>query len=280
MAITEADAGILVEDIEYQRQGGRALLARLYRPKGAGPFPALVEVHGGAWVESDRLNNAGTATELARTGTIVLSLDFRMPPEAPYPASVQDINLGIRFLKSRAREWGGRPDKVGGYGTSSGGHQILLAAMRPDDPRYAALPLPGAAAVDARLAFVVSGWGVLDPLARYHLARKLGKEDMVKKHHAFWGNEAAMSEGSPPLILERGEKAYLPPALVFQGTADEWVPVDVAERLAALWRKAGGQMQLDLYDGEPHTFMRNNPDAPNSKKALERLKDFIRKHAP
>ena len=91
---------VVTEDIEYLRHGGKPLLARLYRPKGAGPASALVEVHGGAWTSGDRLNNAVIATTLAAAGSVVLSLDFRMPPEAGYPASIADINLGIRFLKA------------------------------------------------------------------------------------------------------------------------------------------------------------------------------------
>ena len=134
---TTLDADIRVEDFEY-RPG---LLARLYRPAGDGPFPAIVEVHGGAWVNSDRLNNAPLAETLAAEGIMTLSLDFRMPPEAGYPASLQDINYGVRWFKSRAREFGARADRVGLFGTSSGGHQVLLAAMRPFDARYAALPL-------------------------------------------------------------------------------------------------------------------------------------------
>src|SRR6266568_7991411 len=129
-------AGVRIEDIEYQRQGGRALLARLYRPGGAsGPFPAVVQVHGGAWVNKDRTDNDFIAQALAVSGILVASLDFRMPPEAPYPGSLADINLGIRWLKARARLYGSRPDWVGSMGTSSGGHQVLLAAMRPEDPR-------------------------------------------------------------------------------------------------------------------------------------------------
>jgi acetyl esterase/lipase len=276
----EADATheILVEDIEYQRQNGRALLARLYRPLGAGPFPAVVEVHGGAWVNSDRLNNEALATEFARSGIIVLSLDFRMPPDAAYPASLQDINLGIRWLKAHARQYGANPDRIGTFGTSSGGHQVLLAAMRPRDPRYAALPLADAPDLDAGVAFVISAWGVLDPLARYRLAEQQGNAQMLANHHAFWGTEAAMAEGSPPLILARGEAATLPPALVFQGDADEWVPTEVAEQLAAGWRRAGGTMELALYPGEGHTFVREKPDAPNSRHAVTRVKAFIRAH--
>src|SRR4029077_15046996 len=201
----EARPDIRVEDVEYQRRGGQALLARLYRPAGTGPFPAVVQVHGGAWVNKDRTDNDFIARAFAESGILVASLDFRMPPEAPYPASLADINLGIRWLKARAGTYGSRPDWVGLFGTSSGGHQVLLAARRPDDPRYAALPLADAPQTDARVAFVISGWGVLDPLLRYHLATKAGAAEVVEHHHAFWGTEAAMSEGSPPAILDRGE---------------------------------------------------------------------------
>ncbi|HUB12351.1 MAG TPA: alpha/beta hydrolase [Acetobacteraceae bacterium] len=271
---TTLDADSKIEDIEY-RPG---LLARLYRPAGNGPFPAIVEVHGGAWVNSDRQNNAPLAETLASEGIMTLSLDFRMPPEAGYPASLQDINYGVRWLKSRAGAFGARPERVGLFGTSSGGHQVLLAAMRPFDARYAAHALPDAPDIDARVAFVVSAWGVLCPLERYGIAKAQGNATVLDAHHRFWGTEAAMAEGSPPSILERGETVETPPAWVFQGDADEWVPNALAERFAAGWRKAGGEIDLTLFPGEKHTFMRNHPDSPNSRRALEMLLAFIRRH--
>jgi acetyl esterase len=271
---TTLDADIRVDDIEY-RPG---LLARLCRPSGSGPFPAIVDVHGGAWVNSDRFNNAPLAETLAANGIMTLSLDFRMPPEAGYPASSQDINYGVRWFKAHAQTLGARAERIGLFGTSSGGHLVLLAAMRPFDPRYAALPLPAAPDVDASVAFVISAWGVLCPLVRYGLAKDAGNATVLDAHHRFWGNEAAMAEGSPPLILERGEKVDTPPAWVFQGDADEWVPNEVAERLAAGWRKAGGEMELTLFRGEKHTFMRNEPESPNSCRALAMLQAFIKQH--
>jgi len=278
----ETSSGVRVEDVEYQRQGGQALLARLYRPAGAvnssGPYPAALQVHGGAWVHKDRTDNDFMARALAESGILVASLDFRMPPEAGYPASLADINLGIRWLKARARTYGSRPDWVGMFGTSSGGHQVLLAAMRPADPRYAALPLSEAPDVDARVAFVISGWGVLDPLLRYHLAKKAGNSELVENHHAFWRDEATMSEGSPPAILDRGEKVFVPPALVFGGDADEWVPVETMRRLVDGWKKAGGEVELELYRGANHGFMTGKPNAPYARSAIERMRAFIRKN--
>jgi acetyl esterase len=278
MPASETRHRIVIEDVEYQRQGGRALLARLYRPGGSGPFPAALQVHGGAWTSKDRTDNDFMAKALAESGILVASIDFRMPPEAPYPASLADINLGTRWLKARARELGSRPDWVGSFGTSSGGHQVLLAAMRPEDPRYRSLPFAAAPEIDARLAFVISGWGVLDPLLRYRLAKEAGNAEVVDAHHRFWGDEAAMEDGSPPHLLARGETVDLPPALVFGGDRDEWVPVAVMRQFVEDYRKAGGEAELELFAGASHGFMTGKPDAPYAGRALARMRAFIRKH--
>jgi acetyl esterase/lipase len=267
-----------IQDMEYRRYGDKALMATLYRPKGAGPFAAVLEVHGGAWTEKDRFNNAATAKSLAKNGIVVLSIDFRMPPEAPYPASLQDINYGIRWLKAHAGVFGSSAGQVGAYGTSSGGHQILLAAIRPDDPRYRALPLADAPDMDAKLAFVVSGWGVLFPLERYKLAKAKGDDTLAKGHDTFFGSEATQIEATPALIIERGEKVFLPPALVFQGTADQWTTVELAQRLATDYRNAGGSIDLLLLDGARHTFLNEHPFDPNSLKAMVAMIAFIKKY--
>ena len=85
------DHTVAIEDVEYQK----GMLARLYRPSGAGPFPAALQVHGGAWTSKDRTDNDFMAKALAEGGIFVASIDFRMPPVAPHPGSMQDINLGI-----------------------------------------------------------------------------------------------------------------------------------------------------------------------------------------
>jgi acetyl esterase/lipase len=266
----------LLKDIVYQRAGGKERLARLYQPAGTGPFPAVLQVHGGAWNAKNRTDGQNAALNLAEAGIVVLAVDFRNGPEAPYPASLQDINYGIRWLKAHAGEFGSSAGQVGAYGTSSGGHQILLAAIRPDDPRYRALPLTEAPDVDAKLAFVVSGWGVLFPLERYKLAKAKGDEKLAQDHDRFFGSEDAQIEATPALIIERGEKVYLPPALVFQGTKDQWTTVELAQRFAADYRKAGGNIDLLLLDGARHTFLNEHPFDPNSVKALNTMIAFIK----
>jgi len=83
-----------VLDEEYLRHGDIGLLARLFKPRGQGPFPAVVELHGGAWCLGNRLQDTSINEQLARSGIVVAALDFRVPPTASYPGSLMDINYG------------------------------------------------------------------------------------------------------------------------------------------------------------------------------------------
>src|SRR3954465_14984596 len=231
---------IEVRDLEYQRQGDAALLARLYRPIGSGPFPALVEVHGGAWASGDRLNNAPLDEALAKSGIVVLAVDFRMPPQWRYPASIADINYATRWLKAHAGEFGSRRDLVGGLGTSSGAHQLLLSALKPKDPRYAVLPLAEAGGEDASLPYLALCWPISDPLARYRMVKEKGNERLVAAHDAYWASEAEMGEGNPQRLLDDREAGALPPAILVQGLADDNVTPDMADRFTAAWKARDG----------------------------------------
>src|SRR5215210_4838165 len=129
------------EDIEYLRHGDRALKLRLYKPRGEGPFPAVVDVHGGAWGKGSLEECRGRDEALAKSGLLVAGIDFRDGNDG-YPTALIDINYAIRWLKARATQLQTRVDLVGIAGQSSGGHLAMLAAMRPHDARYTAVALP------------------------------------------------------------------------------------------------------------------------------------------
>jgi acetyl esterase/lipase len=266
-------------DIEYLRHDGEPLLARLYRPAGAGPHPAVVSIHGGAWTANDRFSTAETDRYLAANGVVVLALDLRLGAVAKYPGQVVDANAGIRWLKAHAEEVGSRPELVGAVGSSSGGHVALLCALRPADPRFTTGAVPGAAGVTAEVAYLVVCWPVADPLARYRMARDRGNERLVEAHHTFWADEAEMAAGNPQLLLERGEATHLPPALILQGTADDNLPPDSASRLAAAYRAAGGSADLQLFEGEPHGFIKRDPSAHEPRRALAAIAAFVERHS-
>ena len=99
-------------EVEFRRTpAGRQLMARIYQPQGTGPFPTVLDLHGGAWRRKDRLAEEPMDRAIAASGVLVVAIDLRLSEEAPYPASVQDANYGVRWLKSRAAEWNGDPPK-------------------------------------------------------------------------------------------------------------------------------------------------------------------------
>src|SRR5205085_459648 len=244
-----------IQDVEYLRHGDRPLLARLYKPKGAGPFPIVVDLHGGAWTRGDRLNDAAMNEAMAKAGIAVAALDFRT--DEPYPASLADVNYGVRWAKTQAPTLGGRADRVGLMGSSSGAHQAMLAALRPRDARYAAIALPpGSPTVDASVRCVVLCWPVIDPLGRYRYGKKLKEsgqpypevvDRVLPGHDQYWRTEEAMAEGSPVIALERGERVELPPAIYLQGADDKAHPRADLDRFVTHYRKAGGEMRWALY---------------------------------
>ena len=78
---------IKVWDVEFRRDPARTLMARIYQPQGEGPFPALLDLHGGAWNNQDRTANAPMDKRLAASGILVVAIDLRLAPEAPYRSS-------------------------------------------------------------------------------------------------------------------------------------------------------------------------------------------------
>src|SRR4029453_254698 len=83
-------------DVEYRRNPIRTMMARIYQPQGEGPFPALLDVHGGAWNGQDRTANELMDKGLAEGGILMVAIDVLWASEAPYPASVQDVSYGLR----------------------------------------------------------------------------------------------------------------------------------------------------------------------------------------
>jgi acetyl esterase len=278
-----------VRDVDYRVKHGKALKARLYLPQGEGPFPMIVEVHGGAWCRGSRLDEHALNEALAKRGIAVAALDFTMPPDAGYPASLCDINFAVRWVKSKASQWRTRADLVGLLGVSSGGHQALVTAMRPRDPLFATEPLPGTQGdADASAAFVVACWPVIDPLGRYLYAKALRAsakpypeaiDRVIPDQETYWLTEDAMGQGSPATALERGEVMELPDELYVQGEADIEHPRAQLERFVSAYRRAGGNLTLRLYASEAESFINKRPESAGTAEAIADIGDFVLKQA-
>ena len=265
-------------DVEYQRLSGKPWLLRLYQPRGAGPFPTMLDVHGGAWHNGDRMNNAGIDRELASRGILVAAVEFRQPPEAGYPASICDVNLAIRWLKAQAAELHGTT-RIGAFGNSSGGHQVVLSALRPRHPAYSTLPLEKHADIDASLAYVIAAWPVICPLYRFRFAKELNRQEFIKAHIDYWRTEEAMSEGSPQTIIDEEKQIEMPPVLFMLKANDKNHPLEMQERFIASYRKRGGQIEVHTFEGLPEHRMVPSPAQPETMRAMDTIIGFIKRQA-
>jgi acetyl esterase len=264
---------IRVWDVEFRRAPARTLMARIYQPQGDGPFPAVLDLHGGAWNDKDRTANAPMDENLAASGLLVVAIDLTLAPEAPYPASVQDANYGVRWLKAKAPEWNGDPATIGALGSSSGGHVMELCAMRPRDPRYAAHSLSEAPNADATVAYLATRSPVSDPFVRFGQAEKMGREEMIQNTRIYFNPWETIHEGNPQEILDRSEAVTLPPLLIMQGELDDNVLPAVQEKFAKSYRAAGGHCELEIFAGCEHMWVAT--PGPQADRAAEVVKDFI-----
>jgi acetyl esterase len=265
---------VKITETEFRRTAaGRQLMARIYQPQGAGPFPTVLDLHGGAWNNKDRFANEPMDRAVAASGVLVVAIDMTLAPEAPYPASVRDANYGVRWLKSRAAAWNGDASMIGVIGSSTGGHIAELIGMRPRDPRYNAIPLPSAPNVEATVAYIATRSPISDPYARYQQAERMKREQMMKNSKLFFNPWETIFEANPQLILERRERVTLPPLLIMQGELDDNVLPALQEKFAATYKAAGGHCQLHVFEGSEHEWVAK--PGPQTDRAHEMVKSFI-----
>jgi len=265
-----------VREVEFRRNAaGRTLMARIYQPSGPGPFPTLLDLHGGAWNAKDRRAEEPMDRAIASSGALVVAIDLTLASEAPYPASVQDANYGVRWLKAHAASWRGDAARVGVYGSSSGGHVAELLAMRPGDPRYNAFPLADAHA-DATVAYVAMRSPISNPFARYQNAERLKRDAMMKNHTIYFDPWETIHESNPQEILERRERVSLPPLLIMQGGLDDNMLPSIQEKFAAAYTAAGGACDYQVFEGAEHEWVAT--PGPKTDRARAMVKAFIAKH--
>ena len=188
---------------------------------------------------------------------------------------MQDANYGVRWLKCNAYEWNGDAATTGVLGSSSGGHEVELVAMRPNDPRYNALKLAAAPNLDASVNYIATRSPVSNPYERYLNAERRGWAEMMQNSKNYFNPWETIHEANPQEILDRGEKVTLPPLLIMQGELDDNVRPAVQEKFANSYRAAGGDCQYELFAGCEHLWI--DDPGPMTDRAHEMVKNFIAK---
>jgi acetyl esterase len=276
-------------DVVYAKPDGAELLARVYRPKGtpATPLIGVVDVHGGAWNRGDRTVGVQVGCGLAAAGVVVASLDFRQGPDHKHPAAAADVAGGLRWMRAHARSLGVDPARVGLSGQSSGGHLALLVAVRPGFAAYAGTPIVepdgtlDAAPADDAVAFVLPGYPVCDPIARYRYAQARAHEPgfeaeagrFIASHHGYFGDEAAMAEASVTRVVSSGEARALPPVWLAHPELDDNVPAEITDAFVHAYETRGARIERVFFPGARHGFLQK-PSA-DTDKAVALMRDFL-----
>jgi acetyl esterase/lipase len=243
-AATKVPEGVeVLRDLEYAQAKGVSLKLDLYRPsaKPSAPMPLVIWVHGGGWRNGSKANCP--AAWLATKGYAVASLDFRLLPEHPWPAQIEDPIAALRWLRQESGKYGFDAERSAAMGASSGGHVVAL---------WGTLSLPASDKVKA----VVDLYGPTDLLTMPPnvLSEKRTRADLAKANGALLLGGVVMDQpekAKAVSALHQVSKDDVP-FLILHGTADPGVPVDQSERLHAALKAAGVESTLKLLPGAGH----------------------------
>jgi acetyl esterase/lipase len=253
----------IVSDIPY-RDGDnvnwRLDLASKADPGGP-PRPAVVVIHGGGWIEGDKSSFTlrkhgvpGNIEDFAELGFVAVTINYRLAPDAPFPAALEDCKCAVRWLRAHAKEYNVDPDHIGAYGNSAGGHLALLLAMIG---RQAGFEGDGPYRVQSSaVQAAVSDSGPID--LTYQFCHNRLKQVVTD----FMGGppegerEALYRKASPARLISQ----QTPSLLLIYGGADEQVPIETADQFVTDLGKAGlmdvSYNRLAYVDHCPHSLVR------------------------
>lgn len=221
----------VLRSVKYAEPADKPLTADVYLPRGEGPFPGVLVVHGGAWVAGSKGRMSRIGTSLAERGYVAVSIDYRLAPKHKFPAQLDDCRAALGWMRDNAVAYRLDPRRIGGFGYSAGAHLVTLLSLSAT----ATLHDPAAATSDRAqaercvLQAVVAGGTPCDfqelPLDSKRLAFWLGgtrrdKEDLYRQASPL----AFVTPHSPPIMLYHGEKDLLVPlpgARVLKQSLDE-----------------------------------------------------------
>jgi len=212
---------------------------------------------------------------------LVASLDFRCGPDFQHPTASADIAAGVRYLRVHANELEIDPDTLGLIGSSSGGHLVLLTALKPDVPEHTTTPILPRENEDegfcsAEVLYVVALWPVSDPPVRYRYAQESGRGELVAAHDGYFGSLDQMHHASVQRILRSNEATHVPPVMIVQPGEDANVPEAMTLDLVSSYQARNGSVQYRYLPGLPHAFA-YQPSNATDDLSVE-VVAFIRRH--
>ncbi|MCI1219810.1 MAG: alpha/beta hydrolase [Bifidobacterium sp.] len=278
----------MTRDVAY-KTGADHLVMDIIAPQSFGDddarrYPAVVFVQGSAWTTPDRDHEIAQLAQLARKGYVVATVNHRdasCEPTYVFPAYLEDVKAAVRFLRARADEWQVDAERIGIWGTSSGGNTALLIGLTADDPRYEDGTSPD---VSDAVNYVVA---CFPPTDLTEAVEAFGQEDDAFRLY-YTGPLAAVLGATPqtgitdevrqraadmsPYLQVKPGQCY-PPMLLLHGTGDRVVPYQQSVKMCNRLTGCSNDARLVLVDGadHEHDFW--------SQRVLDIISDFIAEHS-
>jgi acetyl esterase len=234
------------------------LRARVYRPEGDGPVPTVAFFHGGGWVIGDLETHDNQARSICRDSrAVVVSVDYRLAPEAPFPAAAEDAIAAARWIAGHLDRFGGDP-RFGVAGDSAGGNLAAVAAQQ--------LTVEG---VPVTAQFLI--YPAVDPAGEYASRVENATGYFLEQPTMDWFYGHYTGDGADPADprlspLRAPDLSGLPPAVIVTAQYD---PLrDEGEAYGAALQAAGGTAEVRRFDGLIHGFFDMAGVSPAAQRAV------------
>ena len=256
------------KNVEFVVHDDAVLTGDYYEPPGAGPYPALIALHGGFWKRGTAEGYQYWGPFLAQHGYVLFSINYRLldGTRNRYPAAVHDTGAAVQFLRSKAAAFKVDPKRIGFIGDSAGAHLAALVALAGDTPPFSSHPNDSSAGVSTRVKVVVGVYGSYDLLAQWQHDQVARPRDQVTE---IWLGKSPMEskqlfyEASPLTYttIDNNQTAFL----IVWGTEDDIVdPRSQSEMFVTALKQAGFFVRTVIVPGAPHFWMWDPIDEPNS----------------
>jgi acetyl esterase/lipase len=262
----------------------KAQVLDLFLPAGDGPFPLVINIHGGAFMLGDKgMLNAEVARAFLDAGFAVASLDYRLSGEAKFPAAVQDVKAAVRFLRANAGKYRLDGGRFLAFGQSAGGNLASMLGTSGGEAMFEDAAL-GNAGVSSRVQAVIDWFGPTDFAKMDEQAREQGCLESAQRHGEFHSPEsrylgAPLAE-VPELVRQANPASYAtrddPPFVLQKGERDCMVPVGQSQLLHDALKAAGVAAELEIIPGAGHGDMGSSVPRFMAEENIARLVAFAK----
>jgi acetyl esterase/lipase len=254
--------------IEFAKPGGESLQLNLARPKtSSGKIPAILCIHGGGFRAGKREGWDARCKLLAEQGYVAATVTYRLAPKHQFPAAVEDVKAGVRWLRANAEKYSIDPDRIGVIGDSAGGHLAQFLGVTGGVAQFEGDG--GNPGVSSRVSCVVNYYGPSD------LTKSYGKSVDAAEVLPLWlGGDATKEHRrhilASPLYWVTPSAA---PTLLLQGTEDKYVNHEQAVWMAERLKAAEVEVEFVSLEGAGHGFK-----GADAEKAWKAALAFFEKH--